>query len=407
MTDWTDASLAANDIDDEAGAEPFFEGPKTSGYGDEAGEEEEETPFDYAARFNLNYDDEDEEYDEDEGEGEDSGLPRPSFGSLTSIGGGMRRSEPRMAVLPEVPEEERGFSEMDLESLHADFNDHTAEPAPMPQEFTPERQAFEPALEQPVFAAEPNDEWESAEELETAEEPEAVELSSAYELVDEAPAFVEAVEEIIDVSALENLDPADMELGDWLAAAREMAAAARTSEDRTRSALYEAIGRAYDFSLVAEERQEDFEEIVADSGLTMQDRAPMTPIVKLVFGADYDKTRLTEYAAALSHAHRLRLPRGTLGEFLRQAEGGLKGVVQAERQLRKVESGKAIEADPREALIAKLRALPAVDFAEIDPSGAEFALVMIRRTEMGEIEIVGEIPEDAVLLERAAKKLVG
>jgi len=82
-------------------------------------------------------------------------------------------------------------------------------------------------------------------------------------------------------------------------------------------------------------------------------------------------------------------------------------VVQAERQLRKVESGKAIEADPREALIAKLRALPAVDFSEIDPSGAEFALVMIRRTELGDIEIVGEVPEDAVLLERAAKKLVG
>jgi hypothetical protein len=401
MTDWTDAGLAANDIDDaEAAAEPFFEGPRTSGYDDE-GRDEEETPFDYAARFNLNYDDEDEEYDEDEGEGEDSGLPRPSFGSLTSIGGGMRKSEPRMAVLPEVPEEERGFSEMDLENLNADFGGHDASAAPMPQEFAPEPDAFEPAYEEPAFAAEPHDDLEAIE----AHEP--VELSPAHELVEAAPAFAEAAEETIDVSGLETIDPADMELGDWLAAAREMAAAARTSEDRTRSALYEAIGRAYDFSLAAEERPEDFEEIVADSGLTTQDRAPMTPIVKLVFGADYDKTRLTEYASALNHAHRLKLPRGTLGEFLRQAEGGLKGVVQAERQLRKVESGKAIEADPREALIAKLRALPAVDFSEIDPSGAEFALVMIRRTELGDIEIVGEVPEDAVLLERAAKKLVG
>ena len=69
----------------------------------------------------------------------------------------------------------------------------------------------------------------------------------------------------------------------------------------------------------------------------MQDRAPMTPVVKLVFGADYDKTRLTEYAAALSHAHRLELPRGALGDFLRGAEGGLKGVVKAERQLRREE----------------------------------------------------------------------
>ena len=133
----------------------------------------------------------------------------------------------------------------------------------------------------------------------------------------------------------------------------------------------------------------------------------MTPVVKLVFGADYDKTRLTEYAAALSHAHRLELPRGTLGDYLRRADGGLKGVVQAERQLRKVESGKAIEEDPREELAAKLRAMPAVDFAEIAPAGAEFALVMIRRSETGGVEIVGEVPEDASLLERAAKKLVG
>ena len=64
---------------------------------------------------------------------------------------------------------------------------------------------------------------------------------------------------------------------------------------------------------------------VADSGLTMQDRAPMTPVVKLVFGADYDKTRLTEYAAALTHAHRLELPRGTLGDYLARGRGRPQG----------------------------------------------------------------------------------
>src|SRR5690606_908323 len=281
----------------------------------------------------------------------DSGdLPRPLFGSLTSIGGGIRKSEPRMAVLPEVPEEERGFSDMDLEDVHADL---TANFAPVPDEFSPEPDALATPHTEPAFAADPIEHFEP------------LETGPADEFVDVDPAFPDTPEETIDVSGLKNLDPADMGLGDWLAAAREMAAAARTSEDRTRSALYEAIGRAYDFSLAAEECPGDFEEIVADSGLTMQDRAPMTPIVKLVFGADYDKTRLTEYASALSHAHRLRLPRGTLGDFLRQADGGLKGVVQAERQMRKVESGKAIEVDPREALAAKLRALPALDFTEI------------------------------------------
>src|SRR3546814_6936044 len=86
-----------------------------------------------------------------------------------------------------------------------------------------------------------------------------------------------------------------MGLGDWLAAARELADAARGSEDRTRAALYQAIGRAYDFSLAAADAPEEFDELLADAELTAQDRAPMTPVVKLVFGADYDKTRLTEY----------------------------------------------------------------------------------------------------------------
>jgi hypothetical protein len=187
-----------------------------------------------------------------------------------------------------------------------------------------------------------------------------------------------------------------------------MAAQARTSEDRTRNALYEAIGRAYDFSLAAADSPEDFDELLVDSGLTVQDRAPMTPVVKLVFGADYDKTRLTEYAAALSHAHRLELPRGSLCDFLRGAEGGLKGVVRAERRLRREESGKGDPAaDGRELLAERLREMPAVELAEIASYGSEFALVMIRRSDDGSVAILGEVPEDTGLIEKAARKLVG
>ncbi|ANU06824.1 hypothetical protein [Paraurantiacibacter namhicola] len=201
----------------------------------------------------------------------------------------------------------------------------------------------------------------------------------------------------------------DMELGDWLAAARECAAEARSSEDRTRSALYEAVGRAYDFSLAAAEEPEDFAELVADSGLAVQDRAPMTPVVKLVFGADYDKTRLTEYAAVLSHAHRLEMPRGKLADFLREADGGLKGVVQAERRLRREESGEtALTADEaREALFEQLRAMPPQGFDALDGEGEEFALLMVRRLEDGRVVLLGEVPEDAALVERAARKIAG
>lgn len=203
--------------------------------------------------------------------------------------------------------------------------------------------------------------------------------------------------------------PEDAGLYDWLAAARELAHAADATEDRSRSALYEAVSRAYDFSLAAAAAPEDYAELIAESGLTMQDRAPMTPVVKLVFGHDYDKTRLTEYAAVLTHAHRLGLERGSLSRFLSDAEGGLKGVVKAERRLRREEQGKAIaeEKGIRAALAKKLRALEALTLEALAGEGPEFALVMVRRDAAGNLVVLGELPEDVPQLERAAKKLVG
>ena len=211
--------------------------------------------------------------------------------------------------------------------------------------------------------------------------------------------------ELTDLAAPE----ADMGLADWLASAREMALVACSSEDRTRSALYAAIGRAYDFSLAAHEQPEAFHELVADAGLTVQDRAPMTPVVKLVFGADYDKTRLTEYAAALDQAHRVQIACGSLGAFLSAAPGGLKGVVNEERRWRKQASGKSLEPReaPREALARRLRKLECVTLADLSGEGQEFTLLVARRLPSGEVVVIGEVPDDVALLERAAKKLLG
>jgi hypothetical protein len=226
-----------------------------------------------------------------------------------------------------------------------------------------------------------------------------------------------SADEITGTSGNEGVKPAidldfdddDLGLSDLLALARDLAETARTSEDRSRSALYDAIGRAYDFALVAEGQPEEFGELVEASGLTIQDRAPMTPIVKLVFGVNYDKTRLTEYAAALSHARRLGLGRGSLGDFLRNAEGGLKGVVQTERQLRRQEAGRpAARADaPRKALADKLRKIEPIGFDAIAPDGEEFGLVMIRRLPGGDIAMLGEVSGDPSLVDRAARKLLG
>jgi len=206
----------------------------------------------------------------------------------------------------------------------------------------------------------------------------------------------------------EEIDPAGMGLADWLASARELARAAQGSEDRTRNALYAAIGRAYDFSLAAAAAPQDFDEILTDAGLTVQDRAPMTPVVKLVFGAEYDKTRLTEYASALSHAHRLGLGRGSLTDYLASAPGGLKGVVNAERQLKREESGKTIDQrdTPREALARKLRKLDHAPLDAISGEGSEFTVLVARRLPSGEVVLLGEIADDVPLLERAARRLL-
>ena len=198
-------------------------------------------------------------------------------------------------------------------------------------------------------------------------------------------------------------------LHDCLAAARELAQSARVSEDRSRQALYQAVGRAYDFSIVADAEPDAYHELIEESGLSVQDRAPMTPIVKLVFGADYDKTRLTEYAAVLSHAHRVGVERGRLGHFLRNADGGLKGVVAAERRLRREESGKEVEAegDIRAQLARKLRELDEILLDQLDRDGPEFSLVMVRRDGAGNLALIGEIADDVALIERAGKRLVG
>jgi len=224
---------------------------------------------------------------------------------------------------------------------------------------------------------------------------------------DAQPAFEDDEATELDVPAMEPVEPAG--LHDYLAQAREMAQAALNTEDRSRKALYDAVGRAYDFSLEATAEPEEFAEIMADNGLTMQDRAPMTPVVKLVFGADYDKTRLTEYAAVLTYAHRRNVERGQLATFLREAEGGLKAVVQAERRARKEEQGKPVEETDtgiRKTLARKLRKLGGMDFSSLGVTGPEFALVMVRRTEDGRLLVLGELPEDRATLEKAGRKLL-
>lgn len=189
---------------------------------------------------------------------------------------------------------------------------------------------------------------------------------------------------------------------DWLTAARISAESARDSDLRSRDALYQAIGRAYDFSIVATQNPQDYADLLSDAGIAVQERAPMTPIVKLVFGASYDKTRLTEFAAALSYADRNAVQMGGLADLLGQSEGGLKGLVQAERRARKVASGQhvaPIDNDPR----PRLRSARPRDLSEFAGVGEEFVVLVARREADGSVAIVGSV-NDAAITDKALRK---
>lgn len=193
---------------------------------------------------------------------------------------------------------------------------------------------------------------------------------------------------------------ADAGLADRLWMARETAEAVKSADVRSRAALYRALGQAYDFALAAEDAPEDYAEILEDAGLKAQDRAPMTPIVKLIFGVNYDKTRLTEFAAALSYGRRSAVPQGGLGEYLERFDGGLKGIVQAERRERrpatKTESGE-------EAQII-LRNADALAYIDMPTGGGEFVLLVARRDGHGRLAVVAEVPADKGMLDRAIGK---
>lgn len=195
----------------------------------------------------------------------------------------------------------------------------------------------------------------------------------------------------------------DAELADWLALARETAERALAADSRSRSALYQAVGKAWDFALAAEARPEAFAELLDDAGLAAQERAPMTPVVKLVFGADYDKTRIAEYACVLGHAKDEGLGRGALAAYLDRYPGGLKGLVKDARARRKpVSEG----SDKGDAKLDALRSAQPALILEHDAGDAEFVVLIARAMPGGHIGIVAKAADDAALVARLAKKAV-
>ncbi len=190
----------------------------------------------------------------------------------------------------------------------------------------------------------------------------------------------------------------DLELADQLSAARESADACKAADGRSRVALYRALSMAYDFAIAAKRVPLDYAEILDDAGLKAQARAPMTPIAKLIFGADYDKARLTEYAAALSYAQRTQIAFGGFQSFVETRIGGLKRLVAEEREARRP-VGKV--EDKGNNARAALREFPTITLADL-PTNEEFALVLTRCGADGIHRLIAVVP-DGGMLERAIR----
>ena len=191
-------------------------------------------------------------------------------------------------------------------------------------------------------------------------------------------------------------------LDDQLASARDSAAALATTEGRSRAALYRTLGRAYRFARSTAQDAEGYAEILTDAALTVQARAPMTPIVKLVFGSEYDKTRLTEFASVLVHAERHEVGADALPAYLEAFHGGIKGVVAAERALKRSATAKP---DLYAQIAAKLRGrapLASVRLAHANSNG-DFVVLLARADADGGLDVLACV-EDKALIERTVRR---
>jgi hypothetical protein len=272
-----------------------------------------------------------------------------------------------------------------------------AEPEPA-DEYVAEPE-FAPEPEAPEAEYEPEASFQPVE----FEQPEPAPFETQGEPAAEAPPHFSwedgPLHDEDDVALPEFALDANAGLADRLWAARETAESVKAGEGRTRSALYKALSLAYDFAVGAQESPDEYAELLEESGVKAQARAPMTPIVKLVFGIDYDKARLTEFAAALSFAQRQDIAVGAFQDFIEKQPGGLKALVAAERQARRPEA----RGDTKgEVARARLRNAPTISLAEV-PADEEFAVVVTRRGADGTHEPVAIVADEA-LVERAIRR---
>jgi len=191
-------------------------------------------------------------------------------------------------------------------------------------------------------------------------------------------------------------------LSDQLLLAQQSAAAVRAADTRSRAALYRALGRAHDFALAADDDPNGYARLLAAAGISVQTRAPMTPVVKLVFGSDYDKTRLTEFATVLGHARTSGVGRGELVGWMDAIDGGIKGIVALARAAR-------VPARPVRAAagIHALASRPAIASLALASNAkpGDYVVLVARAVDGGTLDIVAQVTSDDPLLRQVARRI--
>jgi hypothetical protein len=296
-----------------------------------------------------------------------------------------------LAALP--PQPEKGIKSMAISSVDDIFElSYQAavpftEPTPVIEQ-TPVDDVLELETEEPLDLVTP----------ETPSDDNLLELEAAVALPAEEP--------VLELNAAADED-AVARLADQLAAAREAAENIKTADSRSRSALYDALGASLEFHTQATADPTAYAVLLDDAGLVLQDRAPFTPTVKMIFGIDHDKTRLTEYAAALSYAHREAIQPAAFSNYLETFPGGLKGIVYAERAQRAAAQGNRRVDRAADARIALHMATPKATIVSpgvaVDADG--FVLLIGRANPDGSIDIVAAAPPHTPTLDIVLRQL--
>lgn len=206
-------------------------------------------------------------------------------------------------------------------------------------------------------------------------------------------------------TASEGGEDKDVPLFNILADGRTAADGVVHVDQRSRLSLYEVLAKAYALYEESQGDRDTYLSILKATGIGEQSRAPFTPIIKLVFGKNFDKTRITEYAAALSYARRNKQTSESLPEFLANTPGGIKGCVHAERVAKRKEKGIAGDV-ALETAKEKLRHEKAICEVEIEGVEEEFVLLLGKKTESGTVEIIKPLKEKNSFVDPMIKRAV-